>query len=163
MKKWILIVFAVCLLAVMMWKANVKTDELAQDQAATAEQKANLQETTVDWGVTMTVKNVTATGCTLEITQSGGKPTGEITCGCDYWLEQQKNGIWTKVELSEAACWTMEAYQLSGQNRTFPINWEYLYGTLPTGTYRVCKNIMDFRGTGNYDTAYHFSQPFVIE
>ena len=149
MKKWILIAFAVCLLVVMMWKAGEKTNAPAQ--------------TTVDWGVTMTAKSPTATGCVLEITQSGGKPTGEVTCGCDYWLEQQKDGIWTKVEGAEGICWTMEGYSLSLRKQSFDLNWGTLYGTLPAGTYRVGKSIMDWRAPGDFDEADHFSQPFVIE
>ncbi len=149
MKKWIMIVMALCLLAVMVWKANEKTTAPEQ--------------TTVDWGVTMTVKNPTPTGCTLEIIRSGGSPTGEVNCGCDYWLEQQKDGIWTALEVSEELFWTMEGYPLSIRKQTFDINWGHLYGILPAGTYRVGKSIMDWRAPGDFDEADHFSQPFVIE
>ena len=41
-------------------------------------------------------------------------------------------------------------------------NWEWLYGELPEGNYRIAKEIMDFRETGEYDTAIHYAE-FRIE
>lgn len=42
------------------------------------------------------------------------------------------------------------------------VDWEWLYGEFPTGKYRLGKEIMDFRGTGNYDTAIYYTE-FEIE
>ena len=36
--------------------------------------------------------------------------------------------------------------------------WEWLYGELPTGNYKIGKEIMDFRASGNYDKAVYFAQ-----
>ena len=38
------------------------------------------------------------------------------------------------------------------------IDWEWLYGTLPTGKYRLGKEIMDFRGPGDYDTQIIYAE-----
>lgn len=38
------------------------------------------------------------------------------------------------------------------------VNWEYLYGELPAGEYRIAKKINDFRGTGDYDTYTYYAE-----
>ena len=40
-----------------------------------------------DWGLTLSVSDVTATGLTVIFTQSGGNPTGELMTGSYYRLE----------------------------------------------------------------------------
>ena len=42
------------------------------------------------------------------------------------------------------------------------INWEWLYGQLPAGKYRVGKEIMDFKGPGDFEKAVYYAE-FVIE
>ena len=165
MKKAALLVFALCLLAVMVWKSGVKTDELAQKQAAIDAQKADPQETLVDWGITMTVKNATATGCTLEITQTGGNPTGEIHCGEDYRVQTLAEDGWHNLNMIiDNYAVPAIAYIVSEDYpRTVNLTWEYQYGILPPGTYRIAKELMDSRAPGDFDEAYHFSQSFVIE
>lgn len=39
------------------------------------------------------------------------------------------------------------------ETREFEINWEWIFGELQSGTYRLIKNFMDFRETANYDSA----------
>ena len=39
-----------------------------------------------DWGITLSVKDVTDSGLTLVCTQSGGELTGELQTGSDYKL-----------------------------------------------------------------------------
>ena len=34
----------------------------------------------------------------------------------------------------------------------FAFEWEYLYGSLAPGFYRIVKGFMDVRGAGDYDT-----------
>ena len=38
------------------------------------------------WGLTLTAKDVTPTGCTVVFTQSGGNPTGELDTGVYFEL-----------------------------------------------------------------------------
>jgi len=111
-----------------------------------------------DWGITLSVKDVTPTGMTLVCSQSGGEITGELECGSDYSLLVNSNGVWNAVPyLVDEVAWTSEAYCIPMNDSTeFELKWERLYGELPAGTYRVVKGFMDFRGTGDYDTeTYH--------
>ena len=111
-----------------------------------------------DWGITLSVKDVTPTGMTLVCSQSGGEITGELQCGSDYSLLVNSNGVWNAVPyLVDEVAWTAEAYDIPlDDSIEFELKWERLYGELPAGTYRVVKGFMDFRGTGDYDTeTYH--------
>ncbi len=118
-----------------------------------------------DWGLTLSVKDVTPTGLTLVCTQKGGNPTGELTCGTDYHLIVLKDGVWKDVPtVIEEYVWDSLAYPISkGQDREFEISWEWLYGKLPAGTYRLTKGFMDFRETGDYDTAVYWVEFEITE
>ena len=92
-----------------------------------------------DWGITLSVKDVTPTGMTLVCSQSGGKITGELQCGSDYSLLVNSNGVWNAVPyLVDEVAWTMEAYDIPlNDSIEFELKWERLYGELSAGTYRV--------------------------
>lgn len=118
-----------------------------------------------DWGLTLSVKDVTPTGLTLVCTQKGGNPTGELTCGTDYHLIVLEDGGWKDVPtVIDEYAWDSLAYPISkGQDREFEISWEWLYGNLPAGTYRLTKGFMDFRETGDYDTAKYWVEFEITE
>lgn len=112
-----------------------------------------------NWGLTLSAKEVTATGLTLVVTQSGGEPTGSLQTGDPYRLITLVDGDWKTVEelpLPEGVdgrAWNSIAYLLPMEDtREFEINWEWIYGELPAGTYRLVKEFMDFRKTADYDT-----------
>lgn len=112
------------------------------------------------WGIILSAEDVTPAGLKLVITQSGGEPTGELQTGIDYVLEQRSGDNWTAVESlmqeSEIA-WEAIAYLIPMDDTTeMDISWEWLYGTLPAGEYRLGKEIMDFRGPGDYDTQMYY-------
>ena len=113
-----------------------------------------------NWGLTLSVKNVTSSGLTLVCTQSGGELTGELETGSDYNLIVLKDGVWQEVPtIIEEYGWTAEAYMVTKDDSVeFEINWEWLYGQLPEGTYRITKGFMDFRGSGDYDNFAYWTE-----
>ncbi len=117
-----------------------------------------------DWGLTLSVRDVTPTGLTLVCTQEGGSPTGDLQCGEDYRLIVLENGTWKDVPtVLGNFIWDSLAYSIpKGQDREFEISWEWLYGKLPAGTYRLTKEFMDFRETADFDTAKYWVE-FEIE
>ena len=119
-----------------------------------------------DWGITLAAENVTPTGLTLVCTQSGGNPTGELDTGSMFWLEGKDGSKWVSVQTvvkQDEIAWDSLAYliPMAGES-SWEVNWEYLYGTLSAGTYRIGKEVMDFRGPGDYDTQKYYAE-FVIE
>ncbi len=118
-----------------------------------------------DWGVVLRAKDVTPAGLTLICTQEGGNPTGEIVCGTDYYLSVKNGEIWDSVPtVIENYAWDGIAYPIEeGRDTVFDISWEWLYGKLPAGTYRLTKGFMDFRGTGDYDTGKYWVEFEIAE
>ncbi len=116
-------------------------------------------------GVTLHAEAVTDKGMTLVCTQSDGNPSGELQTGSPYWLEVRGNdGHWQEAESYELEFgWSEEAYPIPANDTVrWEVDWSWLYGSLPDGTYRLSKEIMDFRGTGDYDTYRLYTDPFTI-
>ena len=113
-----------------------------------------------NWGITLSAEDVTATGMTLVCTQFGGAPTGELQTGSEYKLYILKAGSWIEVStVIKEYGWDAVAYMIpSNESREFEINWEWLYGELPAGNYRIGKEIMDFRAVGDYDTEWYYAE-----
>ena len=112
------------------------------------------------WGITLTVENVTPTTATIKCTQSGGELTGELHTGSWYILENwtQENG-WREMPyvIDGEIGWTSEAWMIPMNDTCeWEVNWEWLYGTIPDGKYRIGKEITDFRASGDYDNAIYF-------
>lgn len=113
------------------------------------------------WGVTLSATNVLETGMTLVCEQTGGAPTGKLQTGSYYIIEVLQQGIWKEVtQLPQEATvtWTSEAWTISKDTtQQWEVDWEWLYGALPAGTYRIGKEIMDFREAGDFDEAIAYA------
>lgn len=114
-------------------------------------------------GVTMTVKGetVSSTGLTVVF-----KNTSEMTCiyGEFYALEAKSGDGWVEVPITFEGNYGFPAigYQLDKNGSSeWSTHWEWLYGVLEPGDYRIIKDILDFRGTGDYDQ-YYLSAEFSI-
>lgn len=120
------------------------------------------------WGAVLTARDVTPTGMTLVLSRVEGCPTGELQTGTWYRLERQEDGVWTALETLpqeenvgwESIAWLFPEPGQEGYEHT--VDWEWLYGALPAGQYRMVKEVMDFRTAGDYNTAEFYAE-FVIE
>ena len=112
-----------------------------------------------NWGLTLSVKDVTESGLTLVCTQSGGELTGELQTGSDYKLIVLKEAWEDVPTIIEDYGWTAEAYMIAKDDVTeFEIKWEWLYGKLPAGTYRLVKGFTDFRESGDYNNFAYWTE-----
>ncbi len=103
-----------------------------------------------NWGLILSVKDVTPFGLTLVCTQSGGELTGELQTGSDYKLIVLEEAWEDVPTIVEDYGWDMIAYGVSKNDETeFEYNWEWLYGKLPAGTYRMVKEFTEYRETGD--------------
>lgn len=107
-------------------------------------------------GVTMAAKEgtVSPTGLTL---QFENKSDSDCIYGDYFLLEKSNNGAWYQVPVVIEGNYGFNSigYSLtSGGDSEWAADWEWLYGSLDKGEYRVVKDILDFRGTGDYDTYY---------
>jgi len=112
-----------------------------------------------NWGLTLSVKNVTESGLTLVCTQSGGELTGELQTGSDYKLIVLKEAWEDVPTIIEDYGWDMIAYGVAKDDVTeFEYNWEWLYGKLPAGTYRMVKGFTEYRESGDYDNFAYWTE-----
>ena len=127
-------------------------------------------EEELSWNLKMKVSDVTSTGLTVEFIQQGpfkGYDRAELQFGSHYTLQRQENGQWVDVEMlpqEHDIGWTMEAYIIKRDDTTRQhIDWEWLYGALPTGHYRIGKTVSLFRSAGNYDEQIFYAEFVVFE
>lgn len=103
------------------------------------------------WGVELTVSNVTATGCTYTFTQRGGHPGEDLGYGSQFRLERKNGDGWAEVEEIPAPdgvrrAWTLVLYLIPlGKSVSNEMKWDDLYGELPAGDYRLCKEVQQGR------------------
>lgn len=108
-----------------------------------------------DWGLTLSAKDVTSTGMTMVFTQSGGKVTGHLSTAVRYQLRMLTDYGWVNVEQvlpEEEVYWDLSAraIPLEGTVET-QVDWEWLYGQLTPGSYRISQEIRDYRNDADYD------------
>lgn len=113
-------------------------------------------------GVTMEVIECSDTSVTVRITNNTDK---DIQCGDAFYLEIQdeKTGEWRKLDtVIDNAAFTDVAYMIQKDSPYEKvIDFEWLYGKLEPGRYRIVKTVMEFRGTENC-TDYIFTAEFCI-
>lgn len=168
MTKFLVFIFSLlCVLALAGCTSDADQLPAQENPSATSNngEQANVA-TPTDWGITLKAQNVTPTGLTIECEQSGGENVAELNTGSYFVIQAQKDGAWVNVEYLPQEydlAWTQEAWGiLKNSTTTWNVKWEGLYGKLPAGTYRIGKEIMNFRGTGDYDKAMAYAE-FVIE
>ncbi len=111
-------------------------------------EKISLDFSTVQsngWSISMQAQNVTPFGLTLAITRSGGYVQGDIEYGPEFSLEKLENGQWAPVPTLDAEYdFPAEAYVIDKDTtETEEIKWEYMYGNLPKGKYRLCRQFQN--------------------
>ena len=88
--------------------------------------------------VTMTVSNVTPTGAAVTIQGSNSEPA---VYGEWFQIEREKDGVWYEVKTKISNYGFNEIGWLTDDNGqlTMDVEWEWLYGKLPAGHYRILK------------------------
>ncbi len=106
-----------------------------------------------DYGVTLAVYEVTPTGLLLSCTQSGGTAEGELITGSWYVVEKYENDAWLELPcLPDNVVWTAEGWVVSPDTTTeWAVDWEWLYGELDAGEYRIGKEFLLSRAPGDYE------------
>ena len=140
---------------------------IADGSAHQTSTEANLNgEKPNKWGITLEADNVTAKGLTIVCNHSGGENVAELYTGSYYVIQKLEKTGWVDVEYlpqEYELAWTYEAWIIQKEGTTqWDVNWEWLYGELSAGEYRIGKEIMNFRGTGDFDEEMVYAE-FIIE
>jgi len=93
-------------------------------------------------GVSAEIYNISETGATIVITDTN-EPS--YTYGSWYKIEKELDGEWKELKtIIDDYGFTSIAYLPDINNELkFEINWEWLYGRLPRGNYRIVKEVGD--------------------
>lgn len=82
-----------------------------------------------------------------------------------FLLEKKVNEIWYQVPvaISEDYGFDSIGYELNpGDRNEVKIDWEWLYGSIGSGEYRIVKDVLKAKPSGGYDT-YYLAAEFIIE
>ncbi|MPN33807.1 hypothetical protein SDC9_181299 [bioreactor metagenome] len=105
--------------------------------------------------VSMAVKegSVTPIGLTFTITDRNQPP---YSYGEWYVIERKSDGAWVSVPVVVKGDYGFNdiAYLITGNTLELAVNWEWLYGKLEKGEYRMVKNIYDNGAYRYYDAKF---------
>ena len=106
-------------------------------------------------GAAMTVaeETVSPTGLTVKFENDSDS---DCIYGEYFGLERLINGQWYQVPVTIEGDYAFEdiGYELpSGASSEWTVDWEWLYGSVEPGEYRIVK-ILDFRGAGDFEQYY---------
>lgn len=145
---------------------EVKETETSEVAAQVVSVEHELIENS-SWGVTLTAKNVSPTGMTIVCTQEGYEVAGELFTGSSYSLYRYVEEDWEKVEYlpqEHEIAWTSEAWIIPLEGTVeWETDWEWLYGELPQGHYKLGKGIMNLTEPGDFDTSMQFVEFEVLD
>ena len=101
------------------------------------------------------LKNISPTGATLVFNQhDANAPKGELIYGEDFVIEVLKNGEWEEAPIPLEGNYGFNAIGIMlpcEEISEREIDWEWLYGELEPGEYRIGKSVLDSIESGNYD------------
>ena len=105
------------------------------------------------WGLSLELRDVTATGMTLVCHQNGSGVSGELQTVAEFTvmtLDGEERGV--LPTRGDYIPWDSEPYTIpSGGQLVQSLNWEDIYGELPAGEYVLMKEFMDFCGEEGSD------------
>lgn len=105
--------------------------------------------------VEMTVEDLSPTGATILFQQYSTPEGNALLGGNDYFLQRRTIGGWTDLPTRERPTFTKGIHSLATIRRQ-KIDWEWLYGTLDEGYYRIGKRVIISQsdGTEQYKIVY---------
>ena len=140
-------------------RAILETLKYEPDQAEGAVSYFKSDSELLEIGVIAEAHDITSSGATVRFrVWDPDLASGELEYGDDYSLEKLEGEEWVQVPIILEGEWGINdiAYIIpkdqDSKGSEWEVNWEWLYGSLEPGDYRIDKAIMDFRGTGDYDT-----------
>ena len=100
-----------------------------------------------DIGVSMDLSNITPSGATVHFYRFSTENAGELSYGEPFVLEKENAGKWEAVpRIIEEAAYTDIAHIIpENDSSEIETDWEWLYGPLSPGTYRIRKLVYNYK------------------
>lgn len=105
-------------------------------------------------GLSLNIANIDQTSADLYFTQYEGNPKGNLQYSDDFIIEKFDKDEWNNAPIVLEGDYGFNdiAYSITNNDIIdFKIDWEWLYGELEPGEYRIGKKVIDFVETGSYD------------
>lgn len=121
-------------------------------------EKSNIEF--IEKGISLSIKEgtLTKTGTTLILKNNSDI---DVQYGNPYEIEIKKDGEWHKINVE--LNFTLPAYELKSKDtKEIKLNWEYGYGKLAKGEYRIIKSIDVEKENGTFENFY-ISAEFIIK
>ncbi|MDE5888901.1 MAG: hypothetical protein K2H20_02660, partial [Bacilli bacterium] len=122
-------------------KTKEQTPEIKEADKCTVKPKVESQIDIENTKVSLTLKEetLTNTGATFVLKN---KSKNSITYGEPYWIEKEENGKWYVLETINDLVFNLPAYELkTNKSKELKIDFEYGYGKLASGKYRLVKKV----------------------
>ena len=89
----------------------------------------------------------------------------DYSYGEPYYIEREIDGVWKKVETIHDVVFNLPAWSIeSGKSVEFNIDWEYGYGQLKSGKYRIVKEIFKSSSSNiNNSVSFNIYAQFEID
>lgn len=116
-------------------------------------------------GIILTADNITPTGMTLKCSQLGNKISDELYTGSRFVVEKwtQKDG-WKEVNTTKEVAWTGEAWIVPLNDTVeWEVSWDWLYGKLPKGKYRIGKEFMGIKENNQSQQVVYYAEFGILE
>lgn len=113
-----------------------------------------------DWGLRLEARDVSFDGATIVFDPFEADVTGRLQTGEAFWLEKMDGDKWVAVDTLPLIdyAFNMVAYGIDSDGETeLRTDWHWLYGALGGGRYRIAKEVMDFRETGDFDKQIYYA------
>lgn len=113
-----------------------------------------------EWDIKTEATDISSTGLTLVTTISNDSYKGEFSYSSPYTIEKLSENNWKPLTVINEIDWLDydEFFDIGINKHIF--QWEDLYGQLPKGRYRICKNI--YKNTDNKSDSKIYYTYFTI-
>lgn len=128
--------------------------DVIEDNNNNSKDFSNLNNSQEKWGIVLETENVTSKGLTIICHQLDESKADELITGSFYVIQKLEKESYIDIENLNNDCifWTAEAYSINKNSiTTWDINWEFLYGELPVGKYRIGKEITNLKGMNDFE------------
>lgn len=117
--------------------------------------------------VVMEVSDITPTGLTVHFRQYEKRDKGELIYGDGYWIERLEGDHWVELPaIPENYGFNDIGYFIPSEGEAqLAVDWEWLYGKLDSGTYRITKDVIakEWSDPNSRPLKYLLATQFIIE
>ena len=121
----------------------------------------NLDSEIEELSLMVSAVRISSTKATIKFHQYDSEKAGELSSGVDFRIEKKEGNSWEEADIVVEGDYGFNsvAYLIAADDVTeYEYDWEWLYGSLDVGEYRICINVTDQKDDGVCEryTAYAY-------